>query len=72
MSTANTAASSFTGTPEAAAITGSTVANSSGRHSHATTATTSTASTASTPSEAPDTPTIWPVSSAYASEVRPG
>ena len=64
MMTAKTAASSFTFTPEAAASTGSTVENSSGRHSTPTTTTTTAVTTASVPSDAPDTPTICPVSRA--------
>ena len=69
---ANSVASTFTRTPLAAAISGSTEANSSGRHSTITATTTSSVVEVSTPRFSLLTPTIWPVSSAIAVVELPG
>src|SRR5690606_36530034 len=58
--------------PDAAAITGSADAKSSGRQNSATTVITSAATPANNHTDALDRPTIWPVNKANAVVVRPG
>ncbi len=71
-STAKPTATARTGTPAAAANTGSTLAKRIGRHHSTIAPMTTTATAANSHTDAEDTPTIWPVSSANAVDEFPG